>query len=137
MGRRLLIIVVAAAATAGCGGPIQRDELEGGVGTPDSIAGGGRPLAPGGGPRPAQATFVRVHARELAEDADHEAEKLADAEASGRVAELKAAAVSLAQDVSDAVGELEVFPGDEATGERAAGRLANLAREAKRLEEEL
>jgi hypothetical protein len=82
-------------------------------------------------------TFVRVQAQELADEADHEAEKLADADAVGSVASIKSGAVKLAQGISEALRRLQVFPGDRATGANVAGRLTKLAGDARVLEEEL
>ena len=69
--------------------------------------------------------------------ADHEAEKLADAQAEAGVATVKGRAVKLAQQLAGALGDLQVRPGDEATGASVAGRLASLAAVARRLEDQL
>jgi hypothetical protein len=125
------------AAAAGCGGPIKRDELERGVETLGSTAEEGRLIGRDVARDRSKNTFVRVQARALAEQADHEAEKLADADATGGVASIKSRAVKLAEDISDALGDLQVMPGDRATGADVAGRLTRLAGDARTLEEEL
>jgi hypothetical protein len=84
-----------------------------------------------------KATFVRVHARELGDTVDHEAEKLHDADASGDVAVSKARAVELAGQVSQALGDLQVAPDSEVTGLSTADKLAKLAQRAGRLADAL
>ena len=84
-----------------------------------------------------RASFVRVHARALADDADHEAEKLHDADARPGLARQKAQAVRLAGDISDTLGDLVVEPGDEQNGRRAEHQLNQLAAQAKGLADHL
>jgi len=74
-----------------------------------------------------------VQAGELAGRATHEAEKLSDAQATGRVAAARAEAVQLAQNVSDAVGQLEVKPRDQGLARDLAGKLRQLDARATRL----
>jgi hypothetical protein len=72
-----------------------------------------------------------VRARELGETVEHEAEKLADATASGPVALAKRRAVELAGRLSEALGELQTAPDDRAAAaatERTLDRLADRAR---------
>jgi hypothetical protein len=133
----ILAGVAAAFALPACGGPIQRDELQRGVQTLGSIAEEGRLLARDVARDRTKTTFVRVHARDLADEADHEAEKLADAQATGTVAVVKAQAVRLAQDVSLQLRDLQVTPGRETTGAAVAGRLTRLAGTAQTLEARL
>jgi hypothetical protein len=140
MMRRLVICVAVAAAAlagAGCGGPIKRDELERGVDTLGATAAEGRLLGRDVARDRSKNTFVRVQAQVLSEQVDHEAEKLADAQAVGDIASVKSRAVELAQDISEALGDLRVRPGDRATGAQVAERLAKLAGDSKTLEEEL
>jgi hypothetical protein len=84
-----------------------------------------------------RSTFVRAHARELAEEADHEAEKLHDAAAEGPLIEKKRKAVVLAQRISDALAAIRVAPGDEQKGRTAERQLDGLARQARDLSESL
>ena len=141
MPRHVVTVVVIAAAgavsAAGCGGPIQRDELQRGVQSLGAIAEEGRLLARDVARDCTKTTFVRVHARDLGDAADHEAEKLADAQAEAGVATVKGRAVKLAQQLAGALGDLQVRPGDEATGASVAGRLASLAAVARRFEDQL
>jgi ubiquinone biosynthesis protein UbiJ len=116
-----------------CGGPIQSDELGRGIESLKATAQEGRLLAQEVARDHTKSTFVRVHSRALADSADHEAEKLHDAEARGTIASVKAGAVRLAQDVSSALGDLQVAPGDEAVGAQVAGQLRSLAADADRL----
>jgi len=74
-----------------------------------------------------------VQATDLAERASHEAQRLADAEAEGDLADARAKAVSLAEDTADALGELEARPGNEELGGRLERRLDRLSSEAARL----
>lgn len=122
---------------SGCGGPIQREELGRGIETLRSIAADGSLLARGVAEDRTRSSFVRVHARELAEEADHEAEKLHDAGAQGPLAEKKEKAVVLAQRISSAVSQLQLAPGDEARGRTAERQLNGLARQARDLGESL
>jgi hypothetical protein len=113
--------LIAVVALAGCGGPIQDEELRRGIASLGALAAEGELLADGAARDRTRATFTRVQARTLAEEADHEAEKLADAQATASLAAARDEAVKLAQDVSDALAELRVRPGDE-TGARSAKR---------------
>ena len=58
-------------------------------------------------------TFARVRARELAEDADHEAEKLHDATPSADIAGARDRAVELAEALAATLRTLQVSPDDE------------------------
>lgn len=132
-----LAIAASACTLVACGGPIRNDELDRAVGTLKATAQEGRLLAQEVARDHTKATFVRVHARALGDSADHEAEKLNDAEAKGATATVKAEAVKLAQDISGALGDLETAPGNEATGAQVAGQLRSLAATADRLENRL
>lgn len=76
---RRLLLAAALAALAGCG-QTDNAELKRRIQTLDAIAAEGRLLANGIIGDRTKATFARVHARTLAQDAQHEAEKMADAE---------------------------------------------------------
>jgi hypothetical protein len=122
---------------SGCGGPIQREELARGIETLRSTAAEGSIVARGVAQDRTRSTFVRVQARTLAESADHEAEKLHDAEANAPLSGKKAKAVVLAGRISNALGELQLAPGDEAIGRTAELQLNGLARQARDLAESL
>jgi len=78
-----------------------------------------------------------VRARELSETAQHEAEKLADATPSEGIGGRKAIAVQLAGDISNALGDISVHPGDERVNRVAAAKLDMLAGRAERLSKSL
>jgi hypothetical protein len=132
-----LAAVLAALVAGGCGGPIKRDELSRGVETLRSYATEGALLAHEVATDHTMHTFARVHATELADRADHEAEKLSDARASADLAAPKRRAVDLAGDISSQLGEIQVHAGDEATGREAERELRKLAGEASALDDEL
>lgn len=100
---------------AGCG-DMSRGELERRVEALESMAAEGQLLAGEVARDRSKATFARVRARELAEDADHEAEKMADATPSEGLGDARDDAVEQARALADAFGTLQVFPGDEGRG---------------------
>ena len=128
-----LVAVVAVAGLAGCGGPIRADELERGVESLGALAAEGEVLADGVARERTKTTFTRVQARTLAEQADHEAEKLADAQAGPALSASKAEAVALASKVSEALGRLRTRPDAVATGRAAKRELSGLSDDADRL----
>jgi hypothetical protein len=76
---------------------------------------------------------VRVESRDLAEAAQHEAEKLHDAEAKPGNAAVKADAVRLAQEISSALGDLQLAPADRRVARRVSDRLDALSKQAENL----
>ncbi len=82
-----------------------------------------------------KATFVRVHARELGEAVEHEAEKLNDAraEAEGGVAPAKVRAIDLAERISAALGRIQIAPDSETEGRAAEKALSGLSEQAGQL----
>ena len=139
MALRLTTIVVVAAAllAIGCGGPMQAQELARSIQTLQSCAGDGVLLANGVARDRTKSTFVRVHARELGEIVQHEAEKLSDATAHGNVAVRKSQAVDLAGKISQTLSQLQTSPGDESGGRTAEQQLRNQAQRASRLADSL
>jgi hypothetical protein len=129
----LIAIAVAALVAAGCGGPMTNDELQRGVQTLGATAAEGRLVALDAVEDRTKVTFVRVELRDLGDDADHEAEKLNDAQAQPDNARVKAQAVKLAQDISAALGDLRVAPADRLTARRVQLRLDALSQRADRL----
>src|SRR5215208_6514539 len=81
VSRRVVSLLVIVCALAGCGGPVQREELGRGIDSLRSIAAEGSVLARGVADNRTRSAFVRVQTRALSDDADHEAEKLNDAQA--------------------------------------------------------
>jgi hypothetical protein len=141
MRRRALAGVVLAGALwiCGCGGPMQPDELARSIGTLESAAAEGALLANQVARDRSKNTFVRVHARELGETVEHEAEKLNDAQAEpqGGVAPAKVKAIDLADQISAALSRIQTAPGDEAEGGTVEKELSALSEKAAQLAEGL
>jgi hypothetical protein len=113
------------------------EELARSVDTLSSTAAEGQLLAQDAARNRTKATFARVRARELADVADHEAEKLADATPSEGIGAELARAIELAEEIGQPLGQIRVFPGDETVGRVAARQLGELATRTKRLSESL
>jgi hypothetical protein len=140
MPRRSLLLALLGAtlsAAAGCGGPMQPQELARSVQTLESSASEGALLADGVARDRSKATFVRAHSRDLGETVDHESEKLADADANGDVATRKSQAVDLADEISQALGKLQASPGVESEGAAAERELRGLAKRAAQISDAL
>jgi len=131
--RRFVALALLLVGLAGCGGDMRADELSRSVETLGSSAAEGALLAQGVIEARTKTTFVRVHARELGETVEHEAEKLSDASAQGAVAADKARAVDLAGEISQALGDLQTAPDDRAGARRVAAQLQRSADAARRL----
>jgi hypothetical protein len=129
--------LVLAVVAAGCGGPITDDELERGITTLSATAAEGQLVARGIAQDRTKTTFVRVQLRQLGEDAEHEAEKLSDAEDRPSNARFRQKAISIAMDINDAMGALQVRPRDRTLGADVARRLAQLRKRADALAEAL
>lgn len=128
-----LIACALACAASGCGA-LSRGELERGVQSLGAVAAEGRLLADGVARDRTKATYVRVMARTLGEQTQHEAEKLADATPSRGLGDRRDAAVELAGRVSEQLSQLQTFPGDERTGEQVRAALRRLQDDADRLD---
>ena len=102
-------------ALAGCG-DLSRDELNRGIESLSALAAQGGLIADGVARDRTKSTYVRVMAKTLGGEAEHEAEKLADAEPSPEVESQRNAAVRLAGELADLFSELQTFPGDERHG---------------------
>lgn len=131
--RSTVVALLAAVVLAGCGGDMQPDELKRSIGTLESSAAEGALLADQVARDRTKATFARAHARDLGEAVDHEAEKLHDASAEGRVAVRKAAAVDLAGRISEALGQIQTAPDSESEGRSAAADLTRFGDRAGKL----
>jgi hypothetical protein len=129
------VVLAGVLCFVGCGGPMQPDELKRSIGTLESTATEGALLANQVAHDRSKATFVRVHARELGEVADHEAEKLNDAqaEAAGGVAPAKARAIDLASQISEQLGRMQIAPGSEPDAAAAKKSLDDLSKRAGQL----
>jgi hypothetical protein len=116
--RSLLAASIAVAllvAISGCG-DLSRDELNRGVESLAAIAAQGQLVANGVARDATKSTYARVMARTLGGEAEHEAEKLADAEPEGATRSERHAAVRIAGELTDLFSELQTFPGDEHHG---------------------
>ncbi|HEY0317362.1 MAG TPA: hypothetical protein VGC49_03615 [Solirubrobacterales bacterium] len=116
---RIFSAAIAIAATAvvssGCG-DLSRGELSRGVESLSALAAQGGLLADGVAADSTKSTYARVMAKTLGGEAEHEAEKLADATPSPEVERERDAAVRVAAELADLFSELQVFPGDEHRG---------------------
>jgi len=136
-GALAAFVLVGAMFLGGCGGPIQPDELARSIQTLESTAAEGALLADHVARDRTKATFARVHARELGETADHEAEKLNDADAEADVAPTKVRAIELADRISAALGRIQIAPDSETEGRAAQETLSRLSERAGQLAEGL
>jgi hypothetical protein len=142
--RRLIIggiAVVAAVAVASalgaCGGPMQPEELARSIDTLTSSAAEGRLVARDVARDRTKSTFARVHMRELGEEVDHEAEKLSDATPQQGIGDEKLAAVELAEQISQALGKIQVSPDDRDTAREAGRQLYDLSKRGEALSKSL
>jgi len=103
-------------AFPGCG-DLSRSELDRGVESLSALAAQGELIANGVARDATKSTYTRVMAKTLGGEAEHEAEKLADAEPSPEVGDERDAAVRVAAELADLFSELQTFPGDEHHGE--------------------
>jgi hypothetical protein len=137
-GRRsgLAVAALVALLLAGCE-PLSQAELRREIDGIASVAAEGAVLSDQVATQQTKRTFARVQARELSEAAGHSAERLTDAHPESGLGEPTARAVTLAQEVSDAIGEIEVAPDDADGAAAAARRLRHLAGEAQQLSDGL
>ena len=77
--------------------------------------------------------FARVEARNLADAAEHSAERLTDSNPAAGLESQLQRAITLAEDVSDAAGSLEVAPDDADAAGHVAQRLRDLGRQTDEL----
>ena len=110
-----LTAIVLLSSTAGCG-DLSREELSRGVESLSALAAQGGLIANGVARDATKTTYTRVMAKTLGGEAEHEAEKLADAEPSPEVKRERNAAVQIAGELADLFSELQTFPGDEHHG---------------------
>ena len=130
-----LAVVLAALAT-GCG-DLSRDELNRGVESLSALAAQGELIANGVARDATKSTYTRVMAKTLGGEAEHEAEKLADAEPSPEVKKERNAAVQIAGELADLFSELQTFPGDEHHGAMVQKQMAQAKEKADAIAERL
>lgn len=120
----ILILAALLLTSSGCG-DLSNDELNRGVESLSALAAQGQLVANGVARDETKATYARVMARTLGDEAEHEAEKLADATVEEPGAEdQRHAAVAVAGEISALLSELQTFPGDEHHGELVEKHLA-------------
>jgi hypothetical protein len=133
-----LFVAAAAALAGGCGGPMTPDELSRSIQTLESTAAEGAFLADDVADDRTKATFARVHARDLGDVVQHEAEKLNDAQANrADVATAKKKAIDLADKIDTALGQIQTAPGDESGAATAGHQLSQYRENAGKLAEGL
>jgi hypothetical protein len=134
--RALVIAVLAALALTACE-PLGPDELKREVQSVHSVAAEGSVLADQVADQSTKRAFARVQARELADAAEHSAERLTDAHPADGLDDDTSRAIDLAEATSSAIGEVELAPDDAAKAATAAGRLRDLARRTDALAQSL
>jgi len=123
-------------ALSGCG-DLSRDELNRGVESLSALAAQGELIADGVARDASRSTYTRVMAKTLGGEAEHEAEKLADAEPSPEVSGERRAAVRIAGELADLFSELQTSPGDERRGALVEERMGEVKDQADALVERL
>ena len=121
---------------SGCG-DLSRDELNRGVESLSALAAQGELIANGVARDATKSTYTRVMARTLGGEAEHEAEKLADAEPESAVKAERNAALKLAGELADLFSELQTFPGDEHRGALVEEHMAKVKEQADAVVERL
>lgn len=111
----LVVLGVFLVLLPGCG-DLSRDELDRGVESLSALAAQGQLIANGVARDATKSTYTRVMAKTLGGEAEHEAEKLADAEPEAAVKRERNAAVQVAGELADLFSELQTYPGDEQHG---------------------
>jgi hypothetical protein len=136
---------VAAAAVAlgvlsislpGCG-DLSSQELNRGVESLSALAAQGDLLANGVARDATKSTYTRVMAKTLGGEAEHEAEKLQDAEPAAEVKVERDEAVHLAGRIADIYAQLQTYPGEEAVGARVQKRMREAKEEADTISERI
>jgi hypothetical protein len=123
-------------ALAGCG-DLSRDELNRGIESLSALAAQGELIANGVARDATKSTYTRVMAKTLGGEAEHEAEKLADAEPSPEVKRERNAAVQIAAELAGLFSELQTFPGDEHHGALVEKHMAEVKDQADAVVERL
>ena len=135
-GRFAIAALLALLVFAGCG-DLSRDELNRGVESLSALAAQGELIANGVARDATKSTYTRVMAKTLGGEAEHEAEKLADAEPSPEVKKERNAAVQIAAELADLFSELQTFPGDEHHGALVEKHMAEVKEQADAVVERL
>jgi hypothetical protein len=110
-----LLALAVVLSSLGCG-DLSRGELRRGAESLSALAAQGGLIANGVARDATKSTYARAMARTLGEEAQHEAEKLADATPAPAVEGERDAAVQIAGELSELFSQLQTFPGDERHG---------------------
>jgi len=132
----VILTVLSLLLLAGCG-DLSRDELSRGVESLSALAAQGGLIANGVARDATKSTYARVMSKTLGGEAEHEAEKLADAEPAPEVDVERKAAVRIAGELADLFSELQTYPGDEHHGALIEHRMAEVKAQADALAERL
>ena len=114
-GGLLVLVVICVLGIAGCG-DLSRGELSRGVESLSALAAQGKLIARGVAEDATKSTYARVMAKTLGGEAEHQAEKLADAEPEAAVSAERHAAVRVASEIAGLYSEIQTSPGDERSG---------------------
>jgi hypothetical protein len=134
-GRKLALFLVCGVLLllAGCE-PLTTNELGHEAGSIHSTAAEGALLAEGAANQDSLASFVRAHAKELADAADTSARKLHDGTVPGDLKGPTRHAIDLATQTSTALGDLELSPSNPDLAATVEAKLKRLAAQASALE---
>jgi hypothetical protein len=121
---------------SGCG-DLSRGELSRGVESLSALAAQGGLVANGVAEDATKSTYARVMAKTLGGEAEHEAEKLADAEPEEAVEAERGKAVAVAREIADLFSQLQTYPGDERHGAVVQKHMAEAKEQADALAEDL
>ena len=128
--------VVLAVVVSGCE-PLDQGELSREIEGVASLASEGAVLADEVAQQETKRTFARVQARQLSDSAEHSAERLTDAHPAEGLAGATDEAIVLSNDVSEAIGQVEVAPDDATGADEASERLRALVQKLHELEDSL
>jgi len=131
-----LLLAALCLSAPGCG-DLSRDELNRGIESLSALAAQGELIANGVARDATKSTYARVMAKTLGGQAEHEAEKLADAEPSPEVGQQRDAAVGVALEIADLYEQIAVFPGDERHGAAVEAHMSQAKDDADAIVEEL
>lgn len=132
----LLLFVIGLIGLSGCG-DLSRGELSRGVESLSALAAQGKLIARGVAEDATKSTYTRVMAKTLGGEAEHEAEKLADAEPEAAVRTERRAAVQVALEIAGLYSQLQTFPGDERHGAAVQKQMGEAKAEADAIAERL
>jgi hypothetical protein len=136
VGVAAIVTAAIAVVAAGCGN-LGKAELTRGVNSITALAVQGRLVANGVARDGTKTTYARVMAETLGGEAQHEAEKLADAMPEPGTERERDAAVQIAGELSDLFSELQTFPRDERHGALIQRQMGELEEQSEALSDRL